>query len=67
VRRCGLDLTGSEQGPVVVSCEHSNEPFGSINSGGNFLIIVEYFFHNQILPEKALSSHSGHFRGSLKL
>jgi hypothetical protein len=28
-----LDLSGSEQGPVVGSCEHGNEPSGSIKSG----------------------------------
>jgi hypothetical protein len=25
----GLDLSGSEQGPVEGSCEHGNEPLGS--------------------------------------
>jgi hypothetical protein len=27
---CGLDSSGSGQGPVAGSCEHSNEPLGSI-------------------------------------
>jgi len=27
---CGMDSSGSGQGPVVGSCEHSNEPLGSI-------------------------------------
>jgi hypothetical protein len=26
VGRCGLDPSGSGQGPVKVSCEHGNEP-----------------------------------------
>jgi len=33
---CGLDLSGLEQGPVVVSCEYGNEPSGSIK-GTEFL------------------------------
>jgi hypothetical protein len=36
VGRCGLDESGSRQGPVVSSCEHGNEPSGSIK-GGEFL------------------------------
>jgi hypothetical protein len=30
--RCGLDVSGSVQGPVVGSCEHGNEPSFSIKS-----------------------------------
>jgi hypothetical protein len=30
VGRCGLDSSGSGQGPFVGSCEQSNEPSGSI-------------------------------------
>jgi hypothetical protein len=30
VGRHGLDLSGSGQGPVAGSCEHGNEPSGSI-------------------------------------
>jgi len=26
---CGVDTTGSEQGPVVGSCEHGSGPSGS--------------------------------------
>jgi hypothetical protein len=26
----GMEYTGSGQGPVMGSCEHGNEPFGSI-------------------------------------
>jgi hypothetical protein len=33
---CGLDSSGSGYGPVVGSCEHGNEPLGSIK-GGEFL------------------------------
>jgi hypothetical protein len=33
VGRCELDASGSELGPVVGSCEHSNEPTGSIKCG----------------------------------
>jgi len=34
--RCGLDSSGSGQGLVGDSCEHGNEPSGSIK-GGEFL------------------------------
>jgi hypothetical protein len=30
---CGLDSYGTEQGPVAGSCEHDNEPSGSIKGG----------------------------------
>jgi len=33
VRKCGLDSSGSGQGTVVGSCEHSNEHSGSIKHG----------------------------------
>jgi hypothetical protein len=33
VGRCGLDSSGSGKGPVEGSCEHSNEPLGSIKYG----------------------------------
>jgi len=36
VGRCGLDAYGSGRGPVVDSCEHGDEPLGSIE-GGEFL------------------------------
>jgi hypothetical protein len=36
VARCGLDSSDSGQGPVAGSCEHGNEPSGSIK-GGKFL------------------------------
>jgi hypothetical protein len=36
VEKCGLDSSGSEQGPTVGSCEHGNEPSGSVK-GGEFL------------------------------
>jgi hypothetical protein len=39
VGRCGLDSSGSGQGPVVGSCEHGNYPSGSIK-GGEFLDYV---------------------------
>jgi hypothetical protein len=29
---CGLDSSGSEQDPVMRSCEHGNEPSGSIKA-----------------------------------
>jgi len=34
--RCGLDASGSGQGPVADSNEHSNAHFGSMK-GGEFL------------------------------
>jgi hypothetical protein len=30
VENCGLHSSGSGEGPVVDSCEHGNEPSGSI-------------------------------------
>jgi hypothetical protein len=33
MRQYGLDSSGSRQGPVVGSCENSNEPSGSIKVG----------------------------------
>jgi len=33
VGRCGLDSSVLVQGPVVGSCEHGNEPLGSIKGG----------------------------------
>jgi hypothetical protein len=36
VVRYGLDSLGSRYGPVACSCEHGNEPLGSIKMG-NFL------------------------------
>jgi hypothetical protein len=32
---CGLDVSGSQLGPVVGCCEHGNEPSSSIKGGGN--------------------------------
>jgi hypothetical protein len=34
VRRCELAVFGSGKGPVTGSCEHGNEPLGSIKGGG---------------------------------
>jgi hypothetical protein len=31
VGRIGVDACGSGSGPMAESCEHSNEPLGSIN------------------------------------
>jgi len=36
VGRCGVDSSGSGQGPVTGSSGHSNEPSGSIK-GGKYL------------------------------
>jgi hypothetical protein len=36
VGRYGQDASDSEKGPEAASCEHSNEPLGSIQ-GGQFL------------------------------
>jgi hypothetical protein len=36
VGRCGLDSSGSGQGPMAGCCEHDNEPLGSVK-GGEFL------------------------------
>jgi hypothetical protein len=32
-RGCGLDSSGSGQGPVTGSCEHGNEPSNCIKGG----------------------------------
>jgi hypothetical protein len=37
VGRCELDASGSGQGPMAGSCEHGNEPMGSIK-GQEFLL-----------------------------
>jgi hypothetical protein len=34
--RCGLNASGSAQGPLAGCCEYGNEPSGSIK-GGEFL------------------------------
>jgi hypothetical protein len=34
VGSCGLDSSGSGQGPVAGCCEHGNEPSDSIKGGG---------------------------------
>jgi hypothetical protein len=36
MRRCGMDSSGSENGSVAASCEHHNEPLGSIKGGEFF-------------------------------
>jgi hypothetical protein len=33
VRSCGLDLSGSGEGPMAGPCEHENELSGSIKDG----------------------------------
>jgi hypothetical protein len=33
VRSCGVDVSGSGQGPVAGSCELSNETSGFLNNG----------------------------------
>jgi hypothetical protein len=33
VERCSLDSSNSGQGPVAGSCEHGNEPLGSVKYG----------------------------------
>jgi hypothetical protein len=33
VKRCGLDVSGSEHGPVAGCCVHCNKPSGSIKGG----------------------------------
>jgi hypothetical protein len=32
--KCGMDISGSNQGSVAGCCEHSNEPLGSIKRQG---------------------------------
>jgi hypothetical protein len=34
VERCGLDASGSGQGPVAGLCDHGNDPLGSTKCGG---------------------------------
>jgi hypothetical protein len=33
VGKCGVDASGLGYGPVVVACDHCNEPSGSIKGG----------------------------------
>jgi hypothetical protein len=33
VGRCGLNASGSGQGPVAGYCEYNNEPLGSVKAG----------------------------------
>jgi hypothetical protein len=42
VEMCGLDASGSRQGSMASSCEHGNEPPGSIK-GGEFLEYPSYY------------------------
>jgi hypothetical protein len=37
VGKCGVDASGSEQGPVAGSCKQGNEPSDPIK-GGEFLV-----------------------------
>jgi hypothetical protein len=39
---CRMDSTNSEQGPLVVSCEHCNEPSGSVKRGELFDCLIDY-------------------------
>jgi hypothetical protein len=41
VGSCGLDSSGSGYGTVVGSCEHGNEPSGSIKVG-NLVYLSDY-------------------------
>jgi hypothetical protein len=38
VGRCGLDASGSGPRPVAGSCEHGNEPSGSIKAGSSLTV-----------------------------
>jgi hypothetical protein len=42
VEGCGLDSSGSIQGPVASSCEHCNKSSGSIK-GGEFLVQMSVY------------------------
>lgn len=42
-----LDLSGPEQRPVASSCEHNNEPLGSIKRGKYRDKLVSYQFLNE--------------------
>jgi hypothetical protein len=39
--RCGLDSYDSRQCPVADSCEHANEPSGSIKAGIYYRLLKE--------------------------
>jgi len=41
--KCGLDASDSGQRPVASSCEHGNEPSGSITGGGLLITLVKDF------------------------
>jgi hypothetical protein len=42
VGSCGADISGSGPIPVAGSCEHSNEPSGSIEDGGLLNLLSDY-------------------------
>jgi hypothetical protein len=42
VGECGLDSSGSGQGPVAGSCEHSNEPSCTIKDGEFLDLLNDY-------------------------
>jgi hypothetical protein len=44
VGRCGVDASGSGYGLVAGSCQHGNEPSGSIKSGSCFASSVTISF-----------------------
>jgi hypothetical protein len=44
---CELDAYGSGQGPVGGSCEHDNEPLGSIKGGGGVSGVAEWLLASQ--------------------
>jgi hypothetical protein len=44
VGRCGLDASGSGQGPMAGICEHGNEPTGSMKGSYFFDCVIISFF-----------------------
>jgi hypothetical protein len=39
---CGLNSSGSGQGPVAGSCEHGNEPSGSVRGGETVNLLSDF-------------------------
>jgi hypothetical protein len=61
VGSCGLDTSGSEQGPVMGSCEQANKPSGSIKDmefkrlNDHWLLKKDFSPHSQSVTNITLS------------
>jgi hypothetical protein len=60
VERCGVDASGSGKGTVVHSCEHGNEPSGSIKRQ-RISSLAEWLLASQGLSSMGKSKSRGIF------